>query len=133
MNVTATGEGGLPGGLRTVSMEEGILFPFFEAKTGITGGPTAVMRQEHAGIRNLLERIGSALSASDGAASAASRDELLELLDAHNQKEERPRPARSQAKGKSPSSSPADEGVSETIPSAAQPARPQTRRHSAIT
>lgn len=133
MNVTRTGESGLPSGLRTVSeflgtdhrrldaifhqtvglvsggsfaearglfadfasglirhieMEEGILFPFFEEKTGMTAGPTVVMRQEHAGIRRLLERIGSALSASDGAAFAAARGELLELLGAHNQKEE---------------------------------------------
>ncbi len=75
--------------IRHIEMEEGVLFPFFEEKTGITGGPTAVMRQEHAGIRRLLERIGSALSASDGVAFAAARDELLELLEAHNQKEER--------------------------------------------
>lgn len=37
---------------RHIAMEEGVLFPVFEAATGSrTGGPTEVMRQEHAAIR----------------------------------------------------------------------------------
>ncbi len=73
---------------RHIDMEETILFPFFEARTGMTAGPTAVMRREHVEIRRLLAAISAALAGSDGAAFTAARGPLLEILEAHNQKEE---------------------------------------------
>ncbi len=73
---------------RHIDMEETVLFPFFEARTGMTGGPTAVMRREHVEIRRLLAGITTALSASNNAAFTAGRGRLLEVLGAHNQKEE---------------------------------------------
>jgi|TARA_B100001964_G_scaffold70316_1_gene79674 hemerythrin-like domain-containing protein len=40
---------------RHFAMEEEVLFPRLEAVTGIsTGGPTEIMRSEHAQMRNLL-------------------------------------------------------------------------------
>ncbi len=73
---------------RHIDMEETVLFPFFEARTGMTEGPTAVMRREHVEIRRLLAGITTALSASNNAAFTAGRGRLLEVLGAHNQKEE---------------------------------------------
>jgi iron-sulfur cluster repair protein YtfE (RIC family) len=72
---------------RHIVAEEEILFPAFEELTGITCGPTAVMRAEHAEIRALLGEIAACLQgAADPAASLAA---LTALLLAHNGKEER--------------------------------------------
>lgn len=73
---------------RHIEMEEGILFPVFEEKTGMTAGPTAVMRHEHDEIRRLLEILASALAVSDAPAFSAADGQLHEVLGAHNQKEE---------------------------------------------
>ncbi|MFI5179922.1 MAG: DUF2249 domain-containing protein [Thermoanaerobaculia bacterium] len=73
---------------RHIEMEEGILFPAFEAKTGMTAGPTAVMRHEHAEIRGLLEILAAALAVSDAHAFSAADGQLHKVLGAHNQKEE---------------------------------------------
>lgn len=73
---------------RHITMEETVLFPAFEEKTGMAEGPTAVMRREHAEIRRLLSTIAAAISAGDGAAFDSEKGRLLEVLGAHNQKEE---------------------------------------------
>lgn len=73
---------------RHIDMEETVLFPAFEAKTGRKDGPTTVMRLEHAEIRRRLEAIRAMLAGSDGAAFAAARRSLLDVLADHNQKEE---------------------------------------------
>ncbi|MFO7543779.1 MAG: hemerythrin domain-containing protein [Thiobacillus sp.] len=36
------------------AMEEAVLFPAFEARTGQSGGPTQVMRMEHEQMRGLI-------------------------------------------------------------------------------
>lgn len=74
------------GGLRAhITWEEEILFPSFEEKTGMRDmGPTAVMRMEHRQIHQLLESIGRGI----GPQSAAPARELVEVLTAHNHKEE---------------------------------------------
>jgi iron-sulfur cluster repair protein YtfE (RIC family) len=69
--------------------EEDILFPIFEEGTGMHDtGPTAVMRMEHRQIRSFLEEIGE--KALDGEFEEIDEAEigLLEVLGAHNQKEE---------------------------------------------
>lgn len=48
-------------------------------------GPTAVMRMEHGQIQQLLEAIGEAIGKRDPGASIQA---LVEVLTAHNQKEE---------------------------------------------
>lgn len=68
--------------------EEEILFPGFEAATGMTGGPTQVMRMEHAEMREALERMADALSRQDGDDYSGEAETLLILMQQHNMKEE---------------------------------------------
>lgn len=72
-----------------IDVEEQVLFPAFEEKTGMTRGPTTVMRAEHVDIREHMRRVTAALEASDAAATKAALGELTALLGAHNMKEER--------------------------------------------
>lgn len=73
---------------RHIVWEEAILFPLFEDKTGMKGvGPTAVMRLEHRQIKELLEAIHDKIRQQD-AGSGAEETKLLDVLRAHNQKEE---------------------------------------------
>ena len=72
-----------------IAWEEDILFPIFERGTGMHDtGPTAVMRTEHRHIKNFLEEISEKVLA--GAVEGIDEAEigLLEVLGAHNQKEE---------------------------------------------
>lgn len=68
--------------------EEDLLFPRFEAETGMRGGPTEVMRSEHREMRAALERLRSALAAADADDFAGEFDTLLILMQQHNMKEE---------------------------------------------
>ena len=68
--------------------EENILFPRFEAVTGMTGGPTQVMRGEHAEMRSVLERMKDALERQDADDYAGEAETLLILMQQHNMKEE---------------------------------------------
>jgi iron-sulfur cluster repair protein YtfE (RIC family) len=73
---------------RHIIWEEHILFPRFEAKTGLYGtGPTEVMRQEHRRIGALLEAIHEKVKRADPNSDAEERA-LLDVLSAHNLKEE---------------------------------------------
>jgi len=75
---------------RHLAIEEEILFPAFEQVTGMTdGGPTFVMRAEHAQMRGLLDQMGQALGAGDHDKLLDLGDTLLLLIAQHNQKEER--------------------------------------------
>jgi uncharacterized protein (DUF2249 family)/hemerythrin superfamily protein len=86
--------------VRHIRMEEEVLFPTFEERTGIpAGGPTAVMREEHRQIEDIL---GDLAKLADRAATALAQGmegppavqferkfkELLNLLADHNTKEE---------------------------------------------
>ncbi len=73
---------------RHIVWEEEILFPIFEAQTGMKGaGPTEVMRSEHRQIKDMLEANDRKVQQQD-AESDAEESGLLEVLGAHNQKEE---------------------------------------------
>lgn len=72
-----------------IDVEEQVLFPFFEAKTGMTRGPTTVMRVEHTDIRERIERVIAALKAGQAAPVRGALGELTTLLASHNLKEER--------------------------------------------
>jgi hemerythrin-like domain-containing protein len=74
--------------LRHFAMEEEVMFPAFEAKTGMQGGPTAVMRMEHEQMRGLLEQMTTALEAGDAQEVVDLGDTMLMLIQQHNQKEE---------------------------------------------
>jgi iron-sulfur cluster repair protein YtfE (RIC family) len=68
--------------------EEERLFPCFESITGMVHGPTAVMREEHAQLRELLAACADALPDQDTARFSGHADSLLMLLQQHNYKEE---------------------------------------------
>lgn len=70
------------------ALEETVLFPAFEARTGMAGGPTQVMRQEHDQLRGLLGRFKTAAEMADAAQFADLAETLLILMQQHNLKEE---------------------------------------------
>lgn len=70
------------------NVEESILFPAFETRTGMTMGPTAVMRSEHAQIRELLEAAAEAISAHDADEYSGYAETLHIMTQQHNMKEE---------------------------------------------
>jgi len=79
--------------LRHIKIEEGLLFPEFEAASGMgpDGGPTGVMRYEHAEIIRLLDVIRDLLDGAEPAPGEfeSVRSSLVALLHEHNLKEER--------------------------------------------
>jgi hemerythrin-like domain-containing protein len=68
--------------------EEEVLFPAFEATTGMRQGPTQMMRHEHQQMRSLLSQLGEASAAHDGEGYAGAAETLLMLMQQHNMKEE---------------------------------------------
>ena len=69
---------------RHMDMEELVLFPAFEKATGMTMGPTRVMRAEHDQMRGLLSQMAGA----ETDAMLDHGDTLLMLIQQHNVKEE---------------------------------------------
>ena len=74
--------------LRHLDMEESVLFPAFEAHMGHAGGPTRVMCNEHAQMRDLLGGMADSVAAGDGEGYAGLAETLLWLMQQHNIKEE---------------------------------------------
>lgn len=70
------------------AVEEDLLFPAFEEKTGMRMGPTQVMRSEHVQIRELMDAMHAALQAQDAEEYAGQTETLLFMLQQHNMKEE---------------------------------------------
>ena len=70
------------------SMEEQIMFPTFEQKTGMMGGPTQVMRMEHEQMRSVLTQLETALNNSDKNNFFGVSESLMMLMQQHNMKEE---------------------------------------------
>ena len=74
---------------RHLAMEEDVLFPAFDARSGMGGGgPTAMMRMEHQQMRGLLDQIGASVEAGDTDEAMDVGDTLLMLIQQHNIKEE---------------------------------------------
>lgn len=74
---------------RHLDAEDQHLFPCFERAAGMFGvGPTAVMRQEHQGMRGLLDQMAVALAAGQAEELLDLGDTLLMLIQQHNSKEE---------------------------------------------
>ncbi len=69
-------------------MEEEVLFPAFEARTGNTMGPTHVMRMEHEQMRALLQDMARAALAADHNGYLGLSETLNMLMQQHNLKEE---------------------------------------------
>lgn len=74
--------------LRHFEREEAVLFPAFEAATGMAGGPTMVMRSEHEQMRVVLDAMAQAVAQHDATAYLGHSETLLMLLRQHNLKEE---------------------------------------------
>lgn len=73
---------------RHLGAEETLLFPAFEEATGMSMGPTRVMRLEHNQMRALFEALREAVEAQDAARYAGEAESLLILMQQHNLKEE---------------------------------------------
>ncbi|MCC7540238.1 MAG: hemerythrin domain-containing protein [Deltaproteobacteria bacterium] len=81
---------------RHIRIEEELLFPIFDARSGMQGqGPTQVMRAEHRMIERELDRIVKGVEAHARGDAGAWRDvveavgEMEGVLGPHNMKEER--------------------------------------------
>lgn len=68
--------------------EEGVIFPAFEQRSGMFGGPTQVMRMEHIQMRGLLGQMAQACEGRDKAAFGGAAETLLVMMQQHNLKEE---------------------------------------------
>ncbi len=68
--------------------EEKTLFPTFEAKTGMSMGPTQVMRLEHTQMRALLDDANAALNSGEVDDYLGQAETLLIMMQQHNMKEE---------------------------------------------
>lgn len=64
------------------------MFPAFEARTGMTQGPTMIMRSEHEQMTDLLDQMAGAVASKDRNAYLGDADTLLVLMQQHNMKEE---------------------------------------------
>ena len=74
---------------RHLAMEEEVLFPAFDARSGMAGsGPVMVMKMEHQQMRGLLEQIGEAVESGNAEEAMDIGDTLLMLIQQHNVKEE---------------------------------------------
>jgi iron-sulfur cluster repair protein YtfE (RIC family) len=71
-----------------LAMEETVLFPAFEARTGMSAGPTQVMRMEHEQMRGLLQEMAIAATSADQNRYLGLSETLNMLMQQHNLKEE---------------------------------------------
>ena len=74
--------------LRHFDMEEKVMFPAFETKTGMSEGPTQVMRNEHDQMRRIMTQMVEALGAQDKERFFGLSETLMMLTQQHNMKEE---------------------------------------------
>ena len=70
------------------AMEEEAIFPAFEERTGMSMGPTQVMRSEHLQMRELFQAMADALRARDAVDYLGQSETLLMMMQQHNLKEE---------------------------------------------
>jgi len=69
-------------------MEERVAFLEFETKTGMTQGPTQMMRHEHTQMRQLMKDMLAALESANKDKFFGYSETLMILLQQHNMKEE---------------------------------------------
>jgi hemerythrin-like domain-containing protein len=71
-----------------LAAEENILFPQFEQATGMTSGPTQVMRMEHEQMRGLIKDLTSELDNENKDQFLGLSETLMVMMQQHNMKEE---------------------------------------------
>ncbi|MGB6327407.1 MAG: hemerythrin domain-containing protein [Halarcobacter sp.] len=69
-------------------MEEKVMFPSFEAKTGMQGGPTQMMRMEHAQMLQVLDQMKNDVENKNKDHFFGLSETLMMLMQQHNMKEE---------------------------------------------
>jgi hemerythrin-like domain-containing protein len=74
--------------LRHFSCEENILFPAFEDATGMTQGPTMVMRMEHVQMKEMLGQFPEAIANKNSDRILGLTETLMIFIQQHNGKEE---------------------------------------------
>ena len=74
--------------LHHFDMEEKVIFPIFEEITGMTQGPTMIMRMEHDQMRQLLNDLQEDLEKKDRKHFFGVSESLMMLMQQHNMKEE---------------------------------------------
>ncbi|MBP7783818.1 MAG: hemerythrin domain-containing protein [Aliarcobacter sp.] len=74
--------------LHHFDMEEKVMFPTFEEVTGMTQGPTMIMRMEHDQMRQLLNALQEDLDKKDKNHFFGVSESLMMLMQQHNMKEE---------------------------------------------
>jgi len=74
---------------RHIRLDEEIVFPLFEARSGIVDGPTAVMRDEHRCMRRALSMMRAGIDAEDADGFAEGLSFLNSVRSDHDAKEER--------------------------------------------
>lgn len=73
---------------RHFQMEERVMFPEFEQKTGMVAGPTEMMRQEHKQMRHLIQEMDLAIESKSKDKFFGNSETLMILMQQHNMKEE---------------------------------------------
>ena len=73
---------------RHFQMEERVMFPQFEEKTGMTMGPTQVMRHEHQQMRSIMAQMAEAVEADNRDKFFGLTETLMIMIQQHNMKEE---------------------------------------------
>jgi hemerythrin-like domain-containing protein len=73
---------------RHFQMEERVMFPAFEEKTGMVQGPTQMMRMEHQQLRSLLKQLGEAIDEENRTKFFGLTETMMIMLQQHNMKEE---------------------------------------------
>ena len=71
-----------------IAIEEQVLFPAFEQATGLSAGPTQVMRHEHQQMLALLDHVSAAITERDAARFHSSAASFTALMTLHSAKEE---------------------------------------------
>jgi len=71
------------------SVEESVVFPAYEARTGHSNGPTRVLRAEHGWLRTLAERLHHALDCRDADLCTTLVARISVTLRGHQEKEAR--------------------------------------------
>jgi hemerythrin-like domain-containing protein len=73
---------------RHFTMEEHVLFPSVEERTGQTAGPTQVMQMEHQYMRQVFASLQECITQQDSEQYLGLSETLLMLMRQHNAKEE---------------------------------------------
>ncbi len=69
-------------------MEEKVMFPTFEERTGMTGGPTQMMRMEHQQMTQILSQMKEDVANKNKDHFFGLSETLMMLMQQHNMKEE---------------------------------------------